>query len=311
MKRLLEIRNVSYRYGSKRAWALRDVSFSLEPGSILGLAGPNGSGKTTLFRLILGFVSPGAGLIQLEGMAPGRYRTRHGIGYLPEQVRLPPGVRVRALAALTGRLAGLRQPDLRDSAFRLMHQLAVDKKEDDEVGALSHGYLQRVGLLVALLGNPRLVLLDEPANGLDPSSVGILRSVLRSLKRQGHGVLVSSHNLLELERVCDEILVLSHGKILGRTTRKGLAAKPDVWVVQLAATSPVSDSLPDRCVAAGAVPLASDEVGFLDERAARNFAANVTADGGTVEMIERRAYDLEFLFHFLVRQGIKYEEAER
>jgi ABC-type multidrug transport system ATPase subunit len=182
---LVEVENVRYRYRSARAPALQDVSLRVERGVVLGLVGPNGSGKTTLYRLVLGFISPHGGRVRIGSLAPQAYRTRRGIGYLPEQVRLPGNVRVYELARLIGRLAGLERVELNDSLERSMSVLALDGQADAMVGTLSHGYRQRVGLLAAMLGDPELLLFDEPANGLDPASVGILRSVLRDLKRRG------------------------------------------------------------------------------------------------------------------------------
>lgn len=300
---LVEVERVRYRYRSRQAWALELVSFRVERGVVLGLVGPNGSGKTTLYRLILGFLRPLDGRVTVGGLAPPAYRSRLGIGYLPEQVHLPGNVRVREFAVLMARLAGLRGRELRESIERLMHTLAIEDRAGHAIGTLSHGYRQRVGLLAALLGDPELLLLDEPANGLDPISVGVLRSVLRALKRRGKTVMVSTHNLLELERVCDEMLILSQGRVLGRSTREELLRRPDVWVVQLASeTRGGTAEVGALCARFGAVRLAADEAAFDDERAARDFAAGVAAAGGRIAAIERRPFDLECLFHTLVQE---------
>jgi ABC-type multidrug transport system ATPase subunit len=296
---LVEVENVRYRYRSARAPALQDVSLRVERGVVLGLVGPNGSGKTTLYRLVLGFISPHGGRVRIGSLAPQAYRTRRGIGYLPEQVRLPGNVRVYELARLIGRLAGLERVELNDSLERSMSVLALDGQADAMVGTLSHGYRQRVGLLAAMLGDPELLLFDEPANGLDPASVGILRSVLRDLKRRGRTVIVSSHNLSELERVCDEVLILSHGSVLGRSTRDELAGQPDVWVAQLGPETALRSELDALRRGYGGVRLAADETAFADEGIALRFADAVRFEGGTVEAIERRPFDLECLFHSL------------
>jgi ABC-2 type transport system ATP-binding protein len=300
----VEVDSLRYRYRSARSWALDEASFQAERGRVLGLVGPNGSGKTTLFRLILGFMPPQSGRVSVGGEEPAAYRTSCGIGYLPEQVRLPGNVRVRELAVLMGRLAGLRGIELDGAIDRYMSILAIEEKADALVSTLSHGYRQRVGLLAALLGEPALILLDEPANGLDPTSVGILRSVLRRLRREGQTVIVSSHNLLELERVCDEVIILRHGTSLGRSSRAELGGRPDIWVVQLgaerAAEMPEVEVL---CREAGGVCLAADEAAFTDERAARSYAERIDAVGGAVETVERRPFNLEFLFHSLVQDA--------
>jgi len=192
-----------------------------------------------------------------------------------------------------------------------MRTLAIDDRADEPIGTLSHGYRQRVGLLVALLGDPELILLDEPANGLDPESVGVLRSVLRGLKQQGRTVIVSSHNLLELERVCDEVVILSQGRALGRSARSELLSQPDVWVVRLSSDSADAVSVGRLCAKLHGVRLAADETGFRHEPLAREFAARASTRGFVVEAVERRSFDLEYLFHSLVQQGRQDEEADR
>lgn len=306
----IEVDNLRYRYGRAKNWALAGISLRIEKGVVLGLVGPNGSGKTTLFRLVLGFARWFEGRIGIDGSAPAAYRTQYGIGYLPEQVRLPAGVRVRRLAEFAGRLAALDCSGARNATDRLMKTLAIDDRADERIGTLSHGYRQRVGLLVALLGDPQLILLDEPANGLDPESVGVLRSVLRGLKQQGRTVIVSSHNLLELERVCDAVVILSQGRVLGRSSRSELLSQPDVWVVQLSRDSGDAVSVGRLCAKLHGVRLAADEAGFGHEQLAREFAARASTRGCVVEAVERRSFDLEYLFHSLVQQGRQDEEAD-
>ena len=305
----VDIKNVRYRYGSAKEWALNDVSVQVGKGVVLGIVGPNGSGKTTLYRLILGFARPDSGAVSVNGIPPLAYRAERGIGYLPEQVRLPGNVRVAEFGEFMGRLAGLRKEERRRAVERLMVFLCIADKSSQMIGALSHGYRQRVGLLAALLGQPELLMFDEPANGLDPESVGILRSLLRGLKRRGRTVVISSHNLLELEKVCDEIVILRQGQVLGRCSRGELAAQRDIWVVQLGQGS---INTPTEAIGFGpgsrGVRLAADEVALADEAAAREFAARWRAAGCVIEAVERRPFDLEYLFHSLV-QGNEHESA--
>ncbi len=308
----VEVRNVRYRYGPRRGWALDGISFEVPAGRVLGLVGPNGSGKTTLYRLLLGLTSPTDGQLAIDGQPPAAYRTRRGIGYLPEQVRLPGAVRVSELGVLMARLAGLDALQARSSTAALVEVLALGDKVDARIATLSHGYRQRVGLLAVLLGDPRLLLLDEPANGLDPASVGLLRSLLRRLRRAGRTVFISSHNLLELERVCDDMLILSEGRLLGRISREELAARPDIWVVLVrsqpsASTTGAEASLIEQ----RALRLAADEVAFPSREAARAYADAVQREGGSVERVERRPFDLECLFHLQVQQGREALEADR
>lgn len=308
----VEVQSLRFRYGPRRGWALDDVSFEVPGGRVLGLVGPNGSGKTTLYRLLLGLAAPSDGRVSIDGRPPAAFRTRWGIGYLPEQVRLPGAARVSELAALMARFAGLGGAQARAAIGTLIEILGLGGKADEKIAALSHGYRQRVGLLVVLLGDPPLLLFDEPANGLDPASVGLLRSLLRRLRRAGRTVLVSSHNLLELERVCDDMLILSEGRLLGRISREELLARPDIWVVLLRPEppTPTPTAAADQVVQ-GAVRLAADEVAFPARDRARAFADTVEKEGGSVERIERRPFDLEYLFHLRVQQGAESPAADR
>jgi ABC-type multidrug transport system ATPase subunit len=305
---VLELRDVSYRYDRHGPWALDGISLQLRRGVVLGVVGPNGSGKTTLFRLILGLMAPRQGQVAVAGGPARTFRTTRGIGYVPEQVRLPPAVRVRKLARLAGSLAGLSKAELNEASERLLVELGLEAKVDARVGTLSHGYRQRVGLLIALLGDPELLMLDEPANGLDPESNGMLRSVLRRLKRQGRTLIVSSHNLLELERVYDEVLVLSGGRRLGSISKADLTRKSDVWVVQMGSAPLRSAELASLCGELDGVLLAVDEAAFTDNDRAHTFANRIEASGGTVDSIELRPFDLEYLFHSLM--GRKRGEGE-
>jgi len=301
------MKGVSARYRPGAAWALREVTLDIEAGSLVGLVGPNGSGKTTLYRLVLGLLDPQRGSVRTGGMEPAPYRRERGVGYLPEQVRLPGALRVSELAELMAALAGLSGAEGRRSSAALISELELESVVASPIGDLSHGYRQRVGLLAALLGDPRLVLLDEPANGLDPPSTGMLRTLLRRLRREGRTVVLSSHNLLELERLCDAVVIMRQGRVLGRVTRGQLLDRPDIWVVRLAghASRPVTG---DREY--DAVRLAADEMAFDSREAALRFAARRRPAGDRVEAIERRRFDLEFLFHSLIRKAGPGGEAD-
>lgn len=300
---MVEFRAVDFRYRAADRLAVRDLSFRVDRGTVHGLAGPNGSGKTTVYRLLMGFIRPESGWVSVGGDDPGRYRVENGIGYLPEQVRLPGAVRVDEFAMFMARLAGFSAKEIGPICEPVMAALGLTDKAPIPIGSLSHGFRQRVGLLAVLLGDPQLVLMDEPANGLDPTSMGLLRSMIRALKRRGRTVIVSSHNLAELERICDELSILQEGTLLGRSTRDALAGRPGVWVVRLSYNGRLRSPLVGRvCGMLGGVRLATDEVGFKEVRSAQEFVRRMVAAGAPVETVEKRPFDLEFLFHSLVQE---------
>lgn len=302
----LKVQGVAYEYRGAPRPALADVSFQTEGGKVLGVVGPNGSGKTTLFRLLLGFVRPHAGTVTIGEQDAAGYRQTLGVGYLPESVVLPPDVTVRQLAIFMAHLEDLGPAEAEEAIQRHATTLDLNDVMWRRTKHLSHGYRQRVGLLLALLGDPGLVLLDEPANGLDPHSIGVLRSLLRRLRRRAATVLVSSHNLLELQRVCDEVVLLSQGRLLGHSSREELTSSPDIYVVQVGPeTTPRSVDM-HQLRRLGGVRFAVDEYAFPSEESARRFA-----DGAdSVELIERRESDLEYLFHSLVQASDDDDGAE-
>ena len=308
---MVALEAVGFRYRSRGPWAVRELSFRVDRGTVHGLAGPNGSGKTTIYRLLMGFIQPESGSVSVGGEEPARYRVNKGIGYLPEQVRLPGAVRVGEFAFFMARLAGHPGKGIRSVTGPLMEALGLTDKVAAPIGSLSHGFRQRVGLMAVLLGDPQLVLLDEPATGLDPGSVGLLRSVIRALRRRGRTVIVSSHNLAELERVCDELSILREGTLLGRCGREALAGRPGVWVVRLSHNGRVlSPRVGQLCARFGGVRLATDEVGFRERRSAREFVRRMVAAGAAVEAVERRPFDLEFMFHSLVQEESTEHESK-
>ncbi len=295
---IIELDGIDYRYRSAPRPALAGVTLRFGRGAVVGIVGPNGSGKTTLFRLLLGLMRPTAGRVSIEGIRPATYRTQRGVGYLPEAITLPARLKVGELATYAACLSRLRGAAARSAIQRLMDELEFSDKAADLIGTLSHGYRQRVGLLVALLGDPDLLLLDEPANGLDPHSIGVLRSQLRALKRRGKTIIVSSHNLLELQRTYDEVILLRDGEVLGRSRRDDLLARPDVWVVQLGSRMEDVKAAHTLGAEMGGVKLAADEMAFSVERSAREYAARLDH----AECVERRAFDLEYLFHSLLQR---------
>jgi ABC-2 type transport system ATP-binding protein len=182
----LELLAVSKRYGTRRA--LAGVNLEVPAGSAIGLLGPNGAGKTTTLRLLLGFTRPDEGSVRLRGLDPSDPTSRIGVGYLPERLALPGRMTVRGFLRLHGALAGLGEGDL-------------DRETDAVLRAQ------------AFLGRPELLLLDEPTSGLDPIGVRDARDWIGSARERGCTVLVSSHILSEVERICDRVAIMHEGRI--------------------------------------------------------------------------------------------------
>jgi ABC-2 type transport system ATP-binding protein len=208
----IELTGVTKRYG--RRAALEQVSVSLPDGGALGLLGPNGAGKTTALRLMLGLVHPTSGEVRLQGRDPLDADSRRGVGYLPERLMVPGHMSVRRFLSLHGRLAGLSDTGLATQIERVTTLTGVAGRLDDRLGELSKGLAQRVGFAQALIGEPRVLLLDEPSSGLDPIGMREARDWIAAAREWGCSVLISSHLLSEVERLCDHLAILHEGRLL-------------------------------------------------------------------------------------------------
>lgn len=207
----LEWTAISKRYGGRQA--LADVSFALPEGACLGLLGPNGAGKTTALRLALGQTRPDSGRVRLGGLDPADPASRIGLGWLPERLALPARARVRSFLRLHARLAGFDRRRADGEVEAVLATTGLAERAGESLGSLSKGLAQRLGFAQALLGQPRLLLLDEPTSGLDPIGVRDARDWIQAARRRGASVLVSSHQLSEVERTCDHVVILQGGRI--------------------------------------------------------------------------------------------------
>jgi len=212
----LDFAGVSKRFGGR--YALREVSFSLPAGSALGLLGPNGAGKTTALRLLLGFTAPNEGSVRVRGLTPEDPASRIGLAYLPERLKLPARMSVRRFLRLHGTLTQLVGAELEREVDSVLELTGIADRAGDRIGSLSKGLAQRVGFAQAFLGRPQLLLLDEPTTGLDPIGVRDARDWIQAARERGCSVLMSSHILSEVERVCDRIAIMNEGRIAASGT---------------------------------------------------------------------------------------------
>jgi ABC-2 type transport system ATP-binding protein len=239
--------------------ALDRFSLEVPSGAVFGLLGPNGAGKTTFLRLVMGFVFPDSGDIDLGELIPTH------IGYLPERAFYPARFSVHAYLTTAGRLAGLRGSALRQAVGRLLEQVGLDEVAGRRLGACSRGMLQRLGLAQALIGDPPLLLLDEPVLGLDPAAQIFMREQIVALQQAGKTVLLSSHHLDEVTRVCTHVAVVSQGGLV-RSGPLDIILAPraqvTIWTDPLPAelASTLTVLSPDITVAEGQVVLAGDAV---------------------------------------------------
>ena len=208
---MLEIRDLTKRYGD--VVALDGASFDVPPGRIVGFLGPNGAGKTTTMRAIFGLVRPDYGEVRWEGKPVGPAE-RARFGYMPEERGLYPKMRIGEELVYLAELSGLTRAAARDAVTGWLERLGLGDRADARLEALSHGNQQRVQLAAALVHQPELAVLDEPFSGLDPLGVESLADVLVQTAATGVAVLFSSHQLDLVEDVCQDVVIVDHGRIV-------------------------------------------------------------------------------------------------
>ncbi len=212
---MIECQNLSHFYADKAA--LSDVSFELSPGESVGLVGPNGAGKTTLLNILCGFLRPTKGTAQLFGYKSGATELIGKVSALPQDAKLDPGLTIAEQLTFYARLQGLDFKQAKAEAFRVMETVDLKNSLNEKPVALSHGMGKRVVIAQALIGNPQLIMLDEPTAGLDPLNTRNIRSIIAELSSTTT-FIISSHNLEELDRLCPRIILLDNGIIKSQHT---------------------------------------------------------------------------------------------
>ncbi|MCK6446526.1 MAG: ABC transporter ATP-binding protein [Planctomycetes bacterium] len=219
---LIEVRDLTKTYGGKLFKkgfrALDGVSISVGPGSVFGLLGPNGAGKTTLVKILLGLAHPSTGEARLFGEPVGAVAPRARIGYLPEAHRLPLYLTGRQVLELFGQMCGRDLDWVKARVARLLELVDMTGAADRKVREYSKGMQQRIGLAQALIHDPDLVILDEPTDGVDPVGRAAIREVVLDLKRAGKTIFINSHLLMEVELVCDRVVIMDKGRIVKQGT---------------------------------------------------------------------------------------------
>ena len=205
--------------------ALEGLSMSIARGEVFGFLGPNGSGKTTAVKLLLGLARPTGGEAMVLGAPAGDRETRRQIGYLPELFRFQSWLTAREVLVLHCRLMQLPRPRWAGEVDEALQTVGLADRGDDKVGTFSKGMQQRLGLGVALLGEPVLVVLDEPTSALDPVGRHQVRTIIRGLRDRGATVFLNTHLLAEAEHVCDRVTIISKGRAVATGTLSELRAQ--------------------------------------------------------------------------------------
>ncbi len=261
----LEVTDLRKVYPSRKGGqvvAVDGLTFQVRSGEVVGLLGPNGAGKTTAMQLALSLLDPDAGEARLFGQHPELLQVRRRVGYAPDAPLFPRKLTGLQLLALHAELLGFPRRDARQRAERFAEQVGFADPARRPAGTYSRGEAQRLGLALALLGDPDLVLLDEPTAGLDPAGVAAMRELLVSLRARGAAVLLNSHLLSEVERVCDRVLFLKEGRLLRTHEVRAGGRRVEVRLVNPAQIAgPLAQAIPEGTLEGDRfrVPVASED----------------------------------------------------
>ena len=237
---MIEVNGLTKHYGPIEA--IHDISFDIEKGEIVGFLGPNGAGKTTTMRILTGFVSATRGTAVLAGFDVHEkpLEVKRLVGYLPENVPLYPEMRVKSYLRYVAEIRGLSRSSAKIEVDRVMERCGVASIADRTIRHISKGYRQRAGLAQALIGNPPVLILDEPTVGLDPKQIINIRQTIKELA-DDHTVLLSTHILPEVAMICGRVIILNQGRIVAQEAMTDLAGDRSLEEVFIEAISVESE----------------------------------------------------------------------
>lgn len=297
---MIEVQGLTHRYGPLTA--VRDLSFTVPRGEVLGLLGPNGAGKSTTMRAIVGLLSPTAGEVRIGGhdLAGDSRAARALLGYLPENVPLDKELRVAEFLAFAARAKGVAAADVAGEVDRVVEICGLETVRARLIGFCSRGYRQRTGLAQALIGDPPALVLDEPTVGLDPSQVVDIRDRIAELAHD-KAVILSTHVLSEASRLCSRVLILHHGERRAEDTPdrlgEALSERPRLRIV----VSPPARALEALRAVDGWRVDATDDGVVVAEGDAPEVTRRLVEAGCDVHEVRPERMGLEEVFLRLVR----------
>jgi ABC-2 type transport system ATP-binding protein len=287
------------RYGKREAVA--DVSLEVGRGEVVGLLGPNGAGKTTVIKMLLGLARPDAGEALLLGQPAADPTSRARVGYLPELFRYQPWLSAAEVVALHVRLSGLMVPE--QEQHERLALVGLAERAADRVGGFSKGMQQRLGLAVALVARPELVILDEPTSALDPIGRVDVRDIVLGLRESGVAVLLNSHLIGEVERVCDRVVILDRGRVAASGTLGELLGQRELRL-RLTEVSPAAEA---RLAVTGVTERNGDwftvALPVDDATAVPDLVGDLVALGARVHAVEPARISLEERMLGILREG--------
>jgi len=299
----LLIEHAHKNYGAAavgRPEAVADVSLSVSAGAIHGLLGPNGAGKTTTLKMLLGLVRPSGGTFEILGVPAANPGARARLGFLPEQPYFPNQLTVAEVMRLYGRLGNVSKATIAEQTPALLEKVGLEGRENSVLSRFSRGMLQRLGLAQALLGNPAVVILDEPASGLDPVGQRDVRGLMVDLRSAGTTILLSSHQLSEVEAVCDEVTILNRGRVAARGHIDDLLNVDGQVSVKLSGDGDLPDAV--RAIATESMVSNAEWIVSVPQAETRRIVDAIDESGWRVIALQPKRDSLEDYFARLLEQ---------
>ena len=286
----------------RKTAAVRGIDFDVEPGEIFGFLGPNGAGKTTTIKVLMGLIFPTAGQAMVLGQPAGTIAAKQRVGFLPERPYFYEYLSARELLDLVGRLHGQPRALRLRRAGELIERVGLAHAADRPLRAYSKGMVQRAGLAQALMGDPDLIVLDEPMSGLDPIGRKEVRDLVLEQRRLGKTVFFSTHILSDASMMCDRVAIVVHGKLRG-VGPLGELLSPEVVTLDVVWSAPGAARDELRGVGRHTATSEGEVTQFDDEELANAFMKRVLTAGGTVHQVTPHRQTLEELFVRAARSG--------
>jgi ABC-2 type transport system ATP-binding protein len=308
MEPAIEILGLTKRYGSLTA--VNKLDLRVEQNTIHGFLGPNGAGKTTTIKILVGLLRSDEGTVRILGneLRGDMPEVRLHIGYMPELPRFPKHLKASELLDIYGRMYGMTEQERKDQIPTLLDLVGLKGREGDLIGKYSKGMQQRVGIAQALLGDPELVILDEPSLGLDPVGMVETRNLMKTIAKEGKTVFVSSHLLSEVEQVCSHVTIINHGEALVSDTLGNASRMLSGKTTLQIEVFNLSDRVEDALRALPSISAVSKKGNLLNVELETNedvrakVSQEITRTGGIIVSMSTKGRNLEEIFIRLVEK---------
>ena len=303
MEYAIESRNLSKDYSRKKG-ALAGVDIQVRSGEIFGFIGPNGAGKTTFVKTILDFIRPTSGEIFILGEPPAS-NMRKKIGYLPERISIHSFLTPREFLKFQAKLSGMKDKNLSQKIDLCLERVKMTEAANRQIGSFSKGMMQRVGIAQSLLGEPDILIYDEPNSGLDPVGIQDVRKIILDEKKRGATVFLNSHQLLEVEKTCDRVAILNEGRVVAQGSKSELTGESALEIEIDRVTDSISSylrSIDSNCTdMTGRFTLSP---GSLDEESERIIPQKLVEMGARIVHYSKKQESLEEIFQKAVGNKI-------